>query len=126
MRGGSKTMQRMSGRRRSVAGIGVVVGALAVFLFVLGTGGTSAALTGASAQKFCQSPTKIGDPVICNYAFINQDDFGNDETVTSLVDVSTTAAGPQSSGNILGSVGLIFDPTPNSGTNPNASPSCVG
>src|SRR5262249_45315706 len=49
-----------------------------------------------------------------------------DETVNSLVDVTQASGGAQSSGNIFSSVGWIFDPTPNSGSNPNKLPTCVG
>ena len=119
-------MKLMNARWRGAAGLTVTSIAAAMLLLVLGASSASAALTGASAQKFCQSPTKIGDPVMCAYAFTNNDDFGNNETVTSLVDVVQSAGGAQSSGNILSSVGLVFEPTPNAGTNPLASPSCIG
>jgi len=107
--------------------LGAISAAALIAVFAIGVVGASAqGLTGAGAQKNCDSPKFIGDPVVCTYAFTNQDDFGNNETTNSLVDVSQTAGGAQSSGNIFSSVGWIFDNTPNAGTNPNASPSCVG
>ena len=112
--------------RRRYAAFGGIAAAAVVGLLVLGVGSAQALLTGAGAQKNCASPVVIGDPLVCTYAFTNQDDFGNDETTNSLVDVVAASGGAQNSGNIFGSVGWVFTNTPNAGTNPNASPSCVG
>jgi hypothetical protein len=118
-------MKKLRRRTSRVPALGALTAVAFVFL-ALGATGASAALTGAGAQKNCTSPVLVGDPVVCTYGFTNQDDFGNNETVNSLVDVTQTAGGALSSGNIFSSVGWVFEPTPNAGTNPNASPSCVG
>ena len=85
----------MTSFRGSSRRFAVLIGLSATFVAVLFAfnGGASASLTGAGASKNCTSPAVVGDPVTCTYAFTNNDDFGNNETVTSLVDVVQSAGG---------------------------------
>src|SRR5262249_24113348 len=59
--------------------------------------------------KGCQGPTNIGQPYNCAYQILNVVDQGNDTlAVTGLVDVVHAASGDVNSGNILGSLQLVF------------------
>ena len=67
-------------RRRSFGALFALSSAAVLALTILSGSASATGLTGAGAQKFCDSPKFIGDPVVCTYAFTNQDDFGNNET----------------------------------------------
>ena len=66
---------------------------------------------GIGFQKGCNSPTKIGDPVVCHYTITNNN-FTNASldtvTINSLADVTHAAAGDTPNTNILGNLELFM------------------
>ena len=97
-------------RRRRTLGVAfpaVLVAALSTLLFV--GAGSAAATHGIGFQKGCNSPTKIGDPVVCHYTITNNN-FTNASldtvTINSLADVTHAAAGDTPNTNILGNLEL--------------------
>ena len=80
-------------------------------VMMLGVGGAQAqnAVHGIAFVKGCDSPTKIGDPYNCAYQIFNIVDTAPDTLrITGLSDVVHSAGGDVPSGNILGSLKLIF------------------
>jgi hypothetical protein len=59
---------------------------------------------GITPQKFCESPTKVGDPLLCAFRITNADDNDENIVVSSVVDTVAAAAGAVSSGNIIDSL----------------------
>ncbi len=78
---------------------------------------------GVSPFKVCNPTTAVGQPYICSYAIQDTDGFHDSITVNDVDDVVTTASGAVDSGNILGSLHLIYDPGI---ANPSAMPTCIG
>jgi LPXTG-motif cell wall-anchored protein len=64
---------------------------------------------GITLQKFCTSPTPVGDQMQCSFKVTNADDNNENIVITSLTDVVHSAGGNVSSGNILGT--LVWTPT---------------
>ena len=101
--------------------MGAILGIAVLFVLLgLGVGGAQAqnGFHGIAFNKGCDSPTNIGDPYSCAYQLLNVVDTNNDTLrVTGLSDQVHAAGGDVNSGNILGSLQLVFsDP----------SVSCVG
>jgi LPXTG-motif cell wall-anchored protein len=98
-----KAQKRPQGRRFAVTALfALVLGMAPVML-----GATAAhALTfhGITIQKFCTSPTPVGDPMQCSFKVTNADDNNENIVVASLTDVVHSAGGDVSSGNILGTL----------------------
>ena len=96
-------------RRHKRLGLSLLVGVLAVVPMVLWIGGAAAATHGIGFQKGCNSPTKIGDPVVCHYTVTNNN-FTNASldtvTINSLADVTHAASGDTPATNILGNLEL--------------------
>ncbi len=67
--------------------------------------------------------TYVGQPYVCSYSIQDTDGFHDGMTVSDIDDVVESAGGPVDSGNILGSLQLIFDPGV---ANPSAMASCTG
>ncbi len=78
---------------------------------------------GVSPFINCQTPTPVGSPYECSYGIQNTDGYQDGTTITDIDDVIQTSSGPVDSGNILGSLQLIFNPGI---ANPSAMPSCTG
>src|SRR5690242_13870324 len=110
---------------RALLGLGVVTS-----LFAFGTGGANAtsAFHGIAVTKGCNSPTNIGAPHTCSYQILNVVDTAHDTlSLTGLKDQVHSAGSDASSGNILGSLQLVFSsPTVScvggSGAGPSGSP----
>jgi len=67
--------------------------------------------------------TDVGQPYVCSYSIQDTDGFHDGMTVSDIDDVVESAGGAVHSGNILGSLQLIFDPGV---ANPSAMASCTG
>jgi uncharacterized repeat protein (TIGR01451 family) len=67
--------------------------------------------------------TDVGQPYVCSYSIQDTDGFHDGMTVSDIDDVVESAGGAVDSGNILGSLQLIFDPGV---ANPSAMASCTG
>src|SRR5262245_65868951 len=94
---------------RSIAQrFGVAFTAFALVVLTVAPGVTLAQTTvqhGIGFTKGCQSPTKIGDPMLCSYTVRNALDEAEDTlTISGLTDTVHAAGGDVNSGNILGSV----------------------
>jgi hypothetical protein len=92
-------------RLRTLAGV-----CAAAALLVLWIGPAAAQqFHGIAFQKGCVPNTNVGSPYQCAYQILNLVDQGNDTLmVTGLTDTVHAAAGDTSSGNVLGSLQLIF------------------
>ena len=110
-------MRRLLGWR-ILAGLGVLS---AILFFTVGAG--AAGFHGIAYVESCNGTTKIGDPYVCSYQILNIADSAHDTLrVTSIVDRVNSAAGIQTSGNILHDGELVFGVF--SGSPPPAS--CTG
>src|SRR5262245_12277335 len=99
---------------RALSGL-VVVLTLLVFGVTLGS---AAQFHGIAFIKGCDSPTNVGAAYTCSYQILNVVDGGHDTLrVTGLSDTVNAAGGAVSSGNILGSLRLVFS---------DSTVSCVG
>src|SRR5262245_7085800 len=104
-------------RARLFVGLAAIAATLA-----LGAPSAFAAFHGVAVAKSTVSPVKIGDPYTSSAFVGNTVDTGHDTIVVNgLTDVVFASGGNQNSGNILGSVGLIFGQTSGQGT-----VTCVG
>ena len=96
-------------RLRRKLGLTGLAGVLVVVPMVLWIGGAAAATHGIGFQKGCNSPTKIGDPVVCHYTITNNN-FTNASLdtvkINSLADITHAAAGDTPNTNILGNLEL--------------------
>jgi hypothetical protein len=107
-----------------------LVGACAVAaLLVLGVGTASAQqFHGIAFTKGCQPNTAIGQPLTCAFQILNLVDGGQDTLqISNVTDVVNSAGGAVNSGNILGSLQLVFSSptvscTGGGGAGTNASP----
>jgi uncharacterized repeat protein (TIGR01451 family) len=115
-------------RRYRLALVASAVGIVLPLLMATGT--AEAALRhGVSPFKVCvpedstNGTTDVGQPYVCSYAIQDTDQFGDGITVSAIKDVIQAEGASALSGNILGSLQLIFDPGV---ANPAAMPTCTG
>src|SRR5262245_52575201 len=105
-------MRRLFGWR-TLTVVGVVAVGLTFGVMLAGGQGEH----GIGFSVGCVSPlTKIGDPYVCNYTMRNNsDDFGDDLTVTSIVDTVFAFDGAQTSPNIINAGRLVLLTAPGTG-----------
>src|SRR6185295_17438795 len=110
MRGGLSSREGEGMRLHRRLGLTGLAGVLVVVPLLLWIGGAAAATHGIGFQKGCNSPTKIGDPVVCHYTITNNN-FTNASLdtvkINSLADVTHAAAGNTPNTNILGNLELF-------------------
>src|SRR6185295_16641231 len=96
MRGGLSSREGEGMRLHRRLGLTGLAGVLVVVPLLLWIGGAAAATHGIGFQKGCNSPTKIGDPVVCHYTITNNN-FTNASLdtvkINSLADITHAAAG---------------------------------
>src|SRR3954464_12525071 len=84
---------------RVLLGFGLAAG----LVFAFGAGGAAGqGEHGIGASKVCNTPTKIGDLMVCSMTIRNtSDDFLDDMKTIDLVDTVQAADGAHPSGNII-------------------------
>ena len=116
-------MHSPSRRLRRVAMLGSAMAIIVPLVLVAGPDAGATPRHGVSPFKVCNPTVQIGQPYTCSYAIQDTDGFHDTMTLSDIDDVITASGGEIDSGNILGSLDLIFDPGV---VNPSAMPSCTG
>src|SRR5262245_9057783 len=98
----------------SVVQLAAAIAAVSSLSLVLGASAQAAVVHEIGFTKGCDSPTKIGDPVVCGYTVRNTIDQAHDSTtIVSLVD-TVNSVPPDVSGNLL-STGSLTTTTVDTG-----------